>query len=294
MSFPVVFKYSTSETQHAFCCSWVYLSFYQQRKDRAPSGHVTTWPMLAPDSISALAPPSPLLFFEGMPGAHCQSQCISIDFRAFGPMCACKQALLFPWVNMHAQWAFFSSFFLWRKPPKQCLLAPSRAVLIEEVPKCWGKTSKSCGSHSPSNLRCAQSSSPGAERSWQEFLWAEPRPSLTMAEEKCRAVLLLIQVVLTRLGDTVGLVRRIEGLVFGVFFFSSFSFLFSPDKAPVLAYIWFLHVSIKYTQQSGISTSSVLAVWKGLICLYGTEMCTCRCLLKSPSAHLESQCLILK
>lgn len=59
-----------------------------------------------------------------------------------------------------------------------------------------------------------------------------------MAEEKCRAVLLLIQVVLTRLGDTVGLVRRIEGLVFGVvFFFFSFSFLFSPDKAPVLAYI---------------------------------------------------------
>lgn len=58
-----------------------------------------------------------------------------------------------------------------------------------------------------------------------------------MAEEKCRAVLLLIQVVLTRLGDTVGLVRRIEGLVFGVVFFFSFSFLFSPDKAPVLAYI---------------------------------------------------------
>lgn len=51
-------------------------------------------------------------------------------------------------------------------------------------------------------------------------------------------MLLLIQVVLTRLGDTVGLVRRIEGLVFGVvFFFFSFSFLFSPDKAPVLAYI---------------------------------------------------------
>lgn len=48
-----------------------------------------------------------------------------------------------------------------------------------------------------------------------------------MAEENCRAVLLLIQVLLTELGDSVGLVRRTEGLVFGVNFFFFFIFLFS-------------------------------------------------------------------
>lgn len=72
---------------------------------------------------------------------------------------------------------------------------------------------------------------------------------MTVAEENCRAVLLLIQVLVTGLGDSVGLVHRIEGLAFGVNFFLFFSFSFSPDKALVLAYIQFLHVSTKYGNQ---------------------------------------------
>lgn len=92
------------------------------------------------------------------------------------------------------------------QPPTRCLLALTRAVLGEEVVKCWGKTSKnSLESHAlvPTALICGVPWSRllGGEWSWQLFSEAGPWWLLvTMAQEEMESCGLAYSIGISSVG----------------------------------------------------------------------------------------------
>lgn len=165
--------------------------------------------------------------------AHCQLQHISLDFRTLGPH-RCLQTSSLVLLGEHASTVnFFSSYFsseccveanVDAQPPVRCLLALTRAVLSEEVGKCWGKTSKnsfeSCALV-PTALICAVlwSCLLGGEWSWQlssrAGLWW---PLVTRAQKEMESYGLAYSIGVSSVGWQC-LVQRIEVLVGWGFFF---------------------------------------------------------------------------